>query len=240
MSVYKPDRDYKVLYGVPTYSQFDDCRRAVERIINTSTLVPDTIVIIDNSETGAVFYALGDLTEKYADVRIYQRDENILAGAWNDIMRMSADYTIIANDDVFPHAGSIEALVNAARSNPEVAMWNGSGHSGNSYSFYLLQHWAYKLVGPFDEAFIPAYFEDNDYDWRIKCAGLIREEVPEATFDHIGSATMKNMNDARVVHHHKRFKENRRYFITKWGGEPGKEKFKIPRERLVYVDISDL
>lgn len=234
-------RDFKLLYGIPTYTQFDDCRRAIEGIMTTSTVIPDEIVIIDNSETGAGLIALRDLPTRYKNVHIFVRNENILAGAWNDLMtHWEEDYVIIANDDVFPHPHSIEALINAARTNPDVAMWNGSGHSGNSYSFFLLRQWAYRHVGTFDEAFIPAYFEDNDYDYRIKLAGLIREEVPTATFDHIGSATMKNMSDARAVYHHKRFRENRAYFKRKWGNEPGREKFKKPFEGLVHLDIADL
>lgn len=232
----------KLTYGIPTYTQFDHCRKAVEGIINNSSLVPDKILIVDNSETGAAADALSDLTQTYYNrVHLIIRRENILSGAWNDIMAYAnSDYVIIANDDVFPHYNSIQALVQAAIDRPDVAMWNGSGHSGNSYSFYLLRQWAYAHVGPFDENFRPAYFEDNDFDWRLKCAGLIREEVPAATFEHIGSATMRGMKDERLVKHHKSFADNKRYYRRKWGGVPQQELFKTPHERLVPLDISDL
>lgn len=234
--------EYKVLYGIPTFTEFDHCRKAIEGIINSSTRVPDKIVIVDNSEDESGANALTDLTQKYPEkVHIVIRRENILAGAWNDIMCFdNHDYVIIANDDVFPHPHSIEALVNAAENNPKIAMWNGSGHSGNSYSFFLLRQWAYGIVGSFDENFKPAYFEDNDYDWRIKCAGLIREEVQNATFDHVGSATMKSMRDERLVKHHKSFVEAGRYYRRKWGGKPGEEQWKSGFERVLPLDISDL
>lgn len=236
-----------LVYGIPTYTEFDHCRKAVETIIHTSTLVPDKILVIDNSETGAGVAALSDLITTYSCVHMRLRSENILSGAWNDIMnyngalidRPNADYVIIANDDVFPHPHSIEALVNAAKARPDIGMWNGSGHSGNSYSFFLLRQFAYKIVGPFDEAFKPAYFEDNDFDWRLKCAGLIREEVSEATFDHIGSATLNGMNDARKIMHHKSFVDNSRYYKRKWGEMPGKEKFTIPFASPVPLDLAD-
>lgn len=246
------DTPVTVLYGIPTYTQFDHCRQAVEGIINNSSLVPNKIVIVDNSEVGLAYETLYDLTEKYPQVSILIRSENILSGAWNDLMQIESDYTIIANDDVFPHYHSIEALVNAARNNPEVAMWNGSGHSGNSYSYYLLQHWAYNKLsefnrihnlgtGGFNEQFRPAYFEDNCADYILRILlGLVRNEVPEATFEHIGSATMRNMNDERIVTHHKRFAENQRLYQHMWGGLPGKERFQIPFERPYQLDLSDL
>lgn len=232
----------KVLYGIPTFTEFDHCRKAVEGILHTSSLVPDKIVIVDNSEDESGARALTDLTQKYVDrVHILIRRENILAGAWNDLMQFTGqDYVIIANDDVFPHTHSIQALVDAAIARPDIAMWNGSGHSGNSYSFFLLRQWAYEKVGLFDENFRPAYYEDNDYDWRIKCAGLIREEVPAATFDHIGSATMKSMRDERLVKHHQSFVDGGRYYRRKWGDMPGKERWKSGFERILPLDISDL
>lgn len=236
-------RDFRVIYGIPTFTEFESCRRAVEGIINNSSLVPDKILIVDNSETEAGAEALTDLTQKYSGrVHIIIRRENILSGAWNDIMNYAGadDYVIVANDDVFPHYRSIEALVTAAKERPDVAMWNGSGHSGNSYSFFLLRQWAYRIVGAFDENFKPAYFEDNDFDYRIKLAGLIREEVAEAEFEHIGSATINNMDAIKKVGHHRSFVQNQRYYITKWGAKPGQETFKTPHEKIVPLGIEDL
>lgn len=238
----------KVLYGIPTFTQFDDCRNAITKIIDSSSFVPDMFLIVDNSETGAGAEALTDLAQKHSDrVHVLIRRENILAAAWNDIMNFGIDYefdyVIIANDDVTPHANSIEALVTAAIKQLDIGMWNGSGNQtkgvgGNSYSFFLLHKWAYAIVGEFDENFRPAYFEDNDYDYRVKLAGLIREEVSACTFDHIGSATMNSMPTERKVHHHASFVANKQHYIRKWGGEPGKEQFKVPFERPIF-DIAD-
>ena len=231
-------KDYNVYYGIPTYSQFTHTEEAVKAVL-AGSLVPDQIVIIDNSEVGAGFTALKHLQDQYPTVHILPRSKNILSGAWNDLMRLWAnDYIIIANDDVKPHYHAVEALVNAAIDRPDVAMWNGSGHSGNSYSFFLLRKWAYDLVGPFDERFIPAYFEDNDYDYRLRIlAGLIREEVSNATFDHAASATVKAMSQPQRDFMHIRFRKNQQYYISKWRGIPGEEKNKIP---FAGIDLSDL
>ncbi len=231
-------RDYNVYYGIPTYTQYDHTEKAVRSVMEGS-IIPDQIAIIDNSTTGAAVQALHHLTEQYANVHIIPRTENILSGAWNDLMNLwPDDYIIIANDDVKPHKHSIEALVNAARARPEVAMWNGSGHSGNSYSFFLLRQWAYKAVGRFDERFKPAYYEDNDFDYRLMVLlGLLREEVPAATFDHVGSATVNSMSVNERTRQHLLFQKNARYYVSKWGGMPGSERYKAA---FAGLDLSDL
>lgn len=230
-------RDYNIYYGIPTYTQFAHAEQAVLSVL-AGSLVPDQIAIIDNSTTGAAVTALHHLTEQYANVHIIPRTRNILSGAWNDLMRLwPDDYIIIANDDVKPHKYSIEAMVEAARNRPDVAMWNGSGHSGNSYSFFLLRKWAYEQIGPFDERFEPAYFEDNDYDRRKDLLGLIREEVAKATFDHVGSATVNGLPIAEQQRSHLYFRKNARYFESKWGGAPGRERYKLP---FAGLDLSDL
>lgn len=236
-------REYKVYYGIPTYTQFAHAEKAVLSVLEGS-LVPDQILVVDNSEIGAGYVYLKHLTEKYTNVHIIPRTVNILSGAWNDIMTtFPDDYVIIANDDVMPHKHSVEALVNAALDRPDVAMWNGSGDQtqgvgGNSYSFFLLRKWAYAQVGPFDQRFKPAYFEDNDYDYRLRVlAGLIREEVSNATFDHVGSATVKAMTRQQRELGHINFRKLARLYESKWGGSPGQERYKVP---FAGVDLSDL
>jgi GT2 family glycosyltransferase len=235
-------RNFKLWYGIPTYTQYERAREAVEHIIKTSTLVPDEIVIVDNSETRSaesIFLPLHLMKKPVGTgVRFYFREKNILAGAWNDIMRLyNDDYIIIANDDVIPEPDAIEALVTTAREHPEYAMVTGAACCVNSYSFFLLRKWAYDIVGAFDEKFVPAYFEDNDYDYRLrKLAGLIRAEATDAKVKHIGSATMKAMTDAQRSRHHHNFAFNQRYYEAKWGGLPEHETFIVPFQQSVEVE----
>jgi len=228
-----------IIYGIPTYAptQAVYIKEHVLPALYASTVIPDRIVIVDNAN-GQSAVILGDIKKEYPAVEIIVREENILSGAWNDIMRLGAEYTIIANDDVLPDPQSIEALVNAVKNEPDVAMWNGSGHSGNSYSFFLLTQWAYAQVGPFDEGFKPAYFEDNDFDYRlVVLLHLTRREVPTATFRHVGSATVKSMTTAQQAQQHVLFRKNRRRYVLKWGGEPAHETYK---QAFAGIDFSDL
>jgi GT2 family glycosyltransferase len=76
--------------------------------------------------------------------------------------------------------------------------------------------------GTFDENFRPAYFEDNDMRYRIKLSGLKSYIHTEAVAHHYGSQTQYADRNNPVCPPHM-FEENRRYYIEKWGGQPGQE-----------------
>lgn len=229
-----------IYYGIPTFNQFARTRQAIDHIMATSSVKPTQIVVIDNSEIGAAVLELDDLTYKYNNVHIIPRAENILSGAWNDIMNLYRDdYVILANDDVLPHSRSIEALVKTAKNRPDIAIINGAAESGNAYSFFLPRWWAYVKIGPFDTNFKPAYFEDNDWDRRKDLLGLKRITEPLATFDHVGSATIKDFNQAQMLRQHKAFQDNETYFKRKWGDIPTKAYFTIPFEKPIDTSLED-
>ena len=78
----------------------------------------------------------------------------------------------------------------------------------------------------FDDKLFPAYFEDNDFHWRIrqidesKYMGSVSIMAPEVC---VNSATIDKDPGLK-----KYFETNKRYYISKWGGEPGREKFTTP------------
>ena len=85
------------------------------------------------------------------------------------------------------------------------------------------------LGGFFDEGFYPAYFEDNDYYYRLKL--YLGEAAAIATTDalcyHYCGRTQYQSPDAPVVPHD-RYEENCVYYVKKWGGKPGEERFRSP------------
>ncbi len=93
------------------------------------------------------------------------------------------------------------------------------------FSCFMINRDCWEKVGPMDEMFKPAYFEDNDYHYRIQLAGLRAINYPKAIYYHYGSATSKEIpNVIRDI----QFRQNHDYFVNKWGGEPGKETYKTP------------
>jgi GT2 family glycosyltransferase len=93
------------------------------------------------------------------------------------------------------------------------------------FSAFLINRACWEKVGPFDEGFAPAYFEDNDYHYRMRLAGLRAIAHPPAIFYHFGSRTQYQATGEPIVRP-ARFEENRAYYVRKWGGLPGAESFR--------------
>lgn len=93
------------------------------------------------------------------------------------------------------------------------------------FAFFSYTQETYETVGPFDENFHPAYFEDNDYVIRNLRAGLRPVRSQRAAFFHYGSRTQ---NSGSPVVPSYQFEVNRNYFVNKWGGLPGEESYLTP------------
>jgi GT2 family glycosyltransferase len=84
------------------------------------------------------------------------------------------------------------------------------------FSAFMLNKRGWDLVGEFDEGFWPAYFEDNDYHYRINLLGLKAITLPTALFYHYGSRT-QNQNPNQMLVSSLLFEKNRSYILSKWG-----------------------
>lgn len=236
-----------IYYCTPTLNQHDNLLKWCHAAM-TGTLKPDQLLIIDNSGR----YLSEDIDFGNYPVEVLYQDENLGCGpSWNVFLEeiygnstYDTDfppdhYCIIANDDVFVHEQTIEHLINAAEQDEDNVFFHGSGHSGNSFSLFLLTQPGYIEVGGFDEMFWPAYFEDNDYHRRLRLQGLDIVGINEATFDHIGSATVKTFTPEQQRVQNERFRRNQFYYQLKWGGLPGHEIYSEPfngnKDRVVKV-----
>lgn len=85
---------------------------------------------------------------------------------------------------------------------------------------------AFDAVGPWDQN-LPQYFTDNDmYHQRLRLAGYERCESNLPVIHH-GSQTI-NSDPVKKFYNDISFPIYRNYYIAKWGGEPGHEKFSKP------------
>lgn len=92
------------------------------------------------------------------------------------------------------------------------------------FSAFMVNKECWHRVGEFDEIFFPAYYEDNDYHYRIQLAGLLAITYPPAMFFHWGSATQMEALGRPLTESSNQHAQ----YIRKWGGDPGKEVFKYP------------
>lgn len=86
-------------------------------------------------------------------------------------------------------------------------------------------------IGYIDVNFYPAYYEDNDYVRRAIHANLKSCRVTNAVYFHFWSRTIHQGSGGSTNSY---FEMNRNFYITKWGGDFGNEKYTTPFDGQVY------
>lgn len=186
---------------------------------------------------------------KRKDVTYYPYGINRgLAKSWNEGILAGydagADVVIVINDDLMPGDGDIERIA-------EVAMeQRGKGnftymvmgrmfdkledkYTESSFGCFAIQPIALETIGMFDEQFVPIYYEDLDYFYRAHISGLKQYLVADTDMVHKGSATIYSVAKLKEQHD-KTLLANQTYYVKKWGGEPGHEKFLKPFNDLRF------
>jgi len=144
-----------------------------------------------------------------------------VAASWNAIIRQGFEagyrWIFIGSNDCFLDAGSLAKGI-AVLDTDRVGIWHL--HEDN-FNWFLISRETVERVGWFDEQFWPVYHEDCDYAWRCHLAGVIRRHVPGANCEHHhgGSNTIRAGFAGPSC---------REYYVRKWGGPPGSERFSMP------------
>ena len=167
--------------------------------------------------------------------RFIYNDENCLAKAWNiglkELFKIN-DYVVVTGLDQSLYKDTIPNLIDFANKYPEAGIWSATNstwdnkekkrnitHGDGSFSFFIIHKKTFENVGDFDENFIPAYFEDNDYLERAWLKGYKPLQSSESVYFHITQGTVKYGNEIK-----KQYpifmQKNLEYFIQKWGKIP--------------------
>jgi GT2 family glycosyltransferase len=184
--------------------------------------------------------------------QVEDNDVNILARAWNKGIRLAfergADYCLVINLDLLFHPKFLDNLIAFAQSHPEAIAWSGMLGTEKdvlqavpvgtevfpvvSFCAFLIDRRLLEAVGPFDEQFSPAYFEDSDMVYRIKLRGLKLLTTASALFHHFESVTLQSAIFKTEFQYVKTFSDsvkiNEARFVRKWGGVPGSEQYQVP------------
>lgn len=166
-------------------------------------------------------------------------EENIgVSAGWNVGMVKATikkcTHLLVCNDDVILDEGTISKLIYsllseadlvtaANRRDVELTEFPEYDHDPDFSCFMIKPQQFIDKFGYFDEHFSPAYFEDCDMHYRIKVAGGQAFRRLDAGMFHKGSVT-QNWGGQKVVDD-RMFLKNRAYYIKKWGGMPGSEKY---------------
>lgn len=209
--------------AVPTYRRYDLLRQMMDSA-EKGSLVPDRYYIVDNG--GSLDpAAYGMPTVK---VEIWRPGRNIgVSAAWNHILKTQPEHVVVACDDVQFHGETLRRLVEEYDAHPEIPFFFPAV-TPSMFSVFMQRRSLLEQIGGYDEAFYPAYFEDNDYVRRMHLAGIPYRGVPGLGYNHVGSGTLKTFSPAEMEEHHSRFQGLQQYYVRKWGGLPGREQYKVP------------
>ena len=214
-----------LVLAIPTLNRYDLCGELIEHVERTSTKKPDSYLIIDN---GGAFEP-PDLGDRLV---VYRPGRNIgVSASWNYALRNAhpSKHVVIANDDYMLEATELALLfdcVEAHRGTPVHARAEG-------YRLFAQSPETAMEVGYYDERFWPAYHEDQDYEYRLKLAGVKRVDVARPSGQE-GSQTLAAADDELRHTIQVGLSRNYRYYCRKWGGAPGEERFTKPFEDSIF------
>lgn len=211
--------------AIPCVRRYDLLQGLLDSV-ERGTRQPDRYVIIDN----------GDKIDDHK-LRLPSNTDLLRPGAnlgvsatWNVVMRACPDYVVFSNDDVLFDAELLERFERAAITSDATFIFPKTADS-TTFCVFLIKHACYEKVGPFDERFWPAYYEDCDYHRRIKAAGIKELTFEGAGYEHIANGYLKAMTPEENAEFQKHMERNHAYYIQKWGGPPGGE------TRLTPADV---
>lgn len=171
--------------------------------------------------------------EMTGKVGIYNSEHNLgVSGSWNfgiSALFFDTDIThvLVLNDDVSLATNQLKDILAVLDANPDRWFLVGPYY----WSVFAISREGAKAmeIRPgvyFDEHFFPAYFEDNDFHWRMrvkdesKYLGNVSAFAPEKYINSGSLAKDPTLN--------KTFNDNKKYYISKWGGAPGRERYRRP------------
>lgn len=212
---------------IPTLCRYDLLADCISSALEGS-LIPTQINVIDNG--GKFVEHFGNI-DKICGVPLdlYVPTKNIgVCSSFNHFLHKYDDYIIVSNDDVIFHKDTIRLLIEASKNNPKELFFTPNGYWEHWFSLYSIKKDALSIIGQFDSNF-ENYFEDADYNYRMKIKGYKPFVVDNCTYEHVdgGSATIRSGEpETKIVS--ERFNLMGEYYLRKWGGLRNNEQFTKP------------
>lgn len=215
---------YKIL--IPVMAEVEEFKRCVNKCPDKSKLI-----IINNWDNEEIANYCSMLEEQGAE--LHKHPENLGCGpSWNIGIRklqQTLDYIIILSPaalftySVEDFADIVEKMEAEA---PGYFYHSIGTYKTDTHAFAITRR-CYQEVGLFDENFYPIYFEDTDYQYRMKLIG--KEKTPVHPPRICQGLSMGVGKDKRIFDlYWKNIDHIHDYYIRKWGGDHNQEKFKTP------------
>lgn len=230
------------------YLENDDHLFFLEKTMRSINSAYDCkLIFVENRVNNSVRGGYERLIEEFKVTRL-QNEENNVSMAWNKgitkAVELKCSYILIPNTDILFKSNCIDNLVEFAEENTQYSMvtgsiWNSERtlESDNEddgvaesphFSCFMVRSNFLEATGGFDENLKPAYREDNDMHWRMTILKLSAVSIGSARFYHYGSRTIHASNDPRIAEIALGSGNTTEYYLKKWGGMPGEEKYLHP------------
>jgi GT2 family glycosyltransferase len=183
----------------------------------SSNIRETEIIILDNGKQG--------IASAVPSIKVFESNYNKgVAGSWNWLINKAIaeghTHFLVLNDDIIlkRYVSEIQQIIDRYDE-----MTFHRPRPFYNWSAFILNKTIWDKVGQFDESFVKCFFEDNDYEYRMKLAGVnINYE------DGLNAQVYRN---SQTIERHPLlggYIENREYYIRKWGGVPNEEVYKTP------------
>ncbi len=202
------------MVAIPTINRADLLNQALEKYFED--FQNTEIVICDNGKQEI-------LTREKKFFRYIPHKNLGVSASWNMLMdyaqRAKYTHVLMLNDDIY--LGMTEQEIQAfIKNTPNADFFCGL----QNWCVFILPVATWNKIGNFDENFFPAYFEDNDYYYRM----LLEKSNMHFTPKLNPLVYRNSMTIAKEPSINNNFMNNRAYYIRKWGGLPSNESYRKP------------
>ncbi len=188
--------------GFATLTRFD----LAQRLLDSIDYPVENLVIVDNSGRKQFEPKTNEFVK---NLWLIQVPNGLGAnGAWNLIIKSTphASYWVIPNDDSWFEPGALKTIAE----NVDTTKFNFV-NINTLWSCVIPTEGSVDKAGLWDEAFHPIYFDDDDYEWRMKEHGVEFHTI-NAKVHHDNSSTLKSgFNDRNSF----TFRQNQRLLQSK-------------------------
>jgi len=188
-----------------------------DKCLKTYDLDWSQLVLVDNSKE-----SFGKKYEGRGAKIFYYPDNLGVPASWNLGIKEPSDFLWIVSSSVIFNHGFSELIEKTQFANEWGLLTEESWHCIGFTRKTL------DLVGMFDEKFYPAYYEDNDYGYRLKLADIHQGEhnnLPKVGLDVTSQGIAMTLKAGKVS---VRFDLLEEYYKKKWGGSPRSETYTTP------------
>lgn len=202
---------------IPTINRYDLLKEALSVY---PEVYPDVLIfVLDSGNQG--------ITEINNTLLFRSERRMGVASSWNYLVRKAIERGfsrfLILNDDIILKSGQdmISRLI-ASHDN----MTFLRPRPIYNWSAFILSKAIFEIVGEFDENFVKCFFEDNDYEYRMKL-----KKIPVVYCDALNPEVYRNSMTTQKEPLLGDYIANQDYYIGKWGGIPGSEIYLTPQNR---------